>query len=133
VQRRAAPEAERQANRLRGGVCVALAQCHARPSEQLLEPQRVDGRVRQRVSVNGSDDRVLPERGAQTGDVVLESVPRCGRQLLSPQGGDQFVHAHDATAAKCEQCEQRVPLAAADVGCMSVGDDLERAEKANLE
>jgi hypothetical protein len=65
--------------------------------------------------------------------VVLESVPRCGRQLLSPQGVDQLVHAHDASAAEREQREQPMPLAAADLDRISVGDDLEWAENTNLE
>ena len=95
--------------------------------------QRVDGRIHQPVSVSGGNDRALPERGAQTGDMVLESIPRCGRQLLSPQGADQLIHAHDATAAESEQGEQRAPLAAADLRQTPSGDDLERPEKPDLE
>jgi hypothetical protein len=85
LQRRAAPEAECQRNGLRRAARIALTQRNARLAQQFLEPQRVDRRVvHQRVSVIGGDDRLLPERGPQTGDVVLESVPRCGRQLISP-------------------------------------------------
>jgi hypothetical protein len=133
LQRRTAPQAERQRNGLRRVAGIALAQRNTRLCKQLLEARRVDRRIRQRVSVIGSDDRVLPERAAQTGDVVLKSVARCGRQLLSPQGVDQLVHSHDATAAEREQRKQTVPLAAAHLRQTPSGDDLERPEKPDLE
>jgi hypothetical protein len=65
--------------------------------------------------------------------VVLESVARRGRQLLSPQGINEVVHAHHATAAEREQREQAVPFVAADVHRTSADGDLKRPEEPDLE
>jgi hypothetical protein len=64
VQRGTAPQVERQRNRLRPGRSIAFAHGDARLSEQLLEAQGVHGRIHQRVSVVGGDDRLLPEHSA---------------------------------------------------------------------
>jgi hypothetical protein len=85
------------------------------------------------AAVVGSDDRLLPEHGAQACDVVLESIARRGRQLLTPQGFDELVHARDAAAAEREQRKQCMPLAATDLRRTPSGDDLERPEKPDLE
>ena len=115
------------------GTGIARAQCTTRLCEQLLEPQRVDGRVRQRVSIGRRDDRVLAECSAKTSDVVLDGVTRRGRQVVFPQRVDQRVDADDATAAKREQREQTLALAAAHVRRPSAGEDLERAEKPDFQ
>ena len=60
VQRRAAPELQREGNGLGRGSGIARPQCTTRLCEQLLESQRVDGRVGQRVSIGRRDDRVRP-------------------------------------------------------------------------
>ena len=105
----------------------------ARLSEQLLEPQRVDGRVRQRVSVGRGDDRLLAECSPKTSDVVLDGVARRGRQVVSPQRVDQRVDADDATAAKRKQREEALALTAAHVRGPSTGEDLERPEQPDFE
>ena len=103
VQRRAAPELQRERDRLGRGTASPARSALARLAEQLLEPQPVDARVRQRVSVGRRDDRLRAERSPKTSDVVLDSVARCGRQVVSPQRVDQRVDGDDATAAKREQ------------------------------
>ena len=120
-------------NGLGRGTGIARPQCTTRLSEQLLESQRVDGRVGQRVSVGRRDDRVRPECSAKTSDVVLDGVARRGRQVVFPQRVDQRVDADDATAAKRKQRKQALALAAAHVRRPSAGENLERAEKPDFQ
>ena len=84
MQRRAAPERQRDRGGLGRGNGIAGAQRTPRVSEQLLELQRVDGRVRERVSVGRGDDRLLAQCSPKTSDVMLDSVARRGRQVVSP-------------------------------------------------
>ena len=84
MQRRPAPERQRDRGGLGRGTGIAGAQCTPRVPEQLLELQRVDGSVLERVSVGRGDDRVLAQRSPKTGDVMLDSVARGGRQVVSP-------------------------------------------------
>ena len=99
LQRRPAPEGQRRRDRVRRGRDVAVAQRGARLREQLLEPDRVDARVLQRVPVGRADDRLLSECGAQAGDVMVERVPRSGRELLAPQAVDERVDVDHPAAA----------------------------------
>jgi hypothetical protein len=133
VQRRAAPELHRERGRLRRGTCIAGAQCNACLSEQLVESQGVDGRVRQRVAVGRGDDRLLPERSPKTSDVMLNGVARRGRQVVSPQRIDQRVDRDDATATKRKQCEEALALAATHLRRPSTDEDLEWPEKPDFQ
>ena len=120
----AAPEFQRDGSRLCRGTCIARAQCNACLSEQLVEPQGVDGRTRQGVSVGRRDDRLLPKRCPKTSDVMLDGVARRGRQVVSPQRVDQGVDGDNATAAKRKQREESLALPAAHVRSPSIDEDL---------
>ena len=93
----------------------------ARLPEQLLEPQRVHARRGQRVAVGRRDDRLVPERGAQTRHVVLHGVPRRRGQILSPQSVDQLVDVTTRPLPKGEQREQRMRLLPLDGHRASAG------------
>ena len=64
---------------------------------------------------------------------MLDGVARRRRQVVFPQRVDQRVDGDDATAAKREQREQALALAAAHVRRPSAGEDLERAEQPDFE
>ena len=132
LQRRPAPEGQRRRDRVRRGRDVAVAQRGARLREQLLEPDRVHARVLQRVPVGGADDRLLSERGAKAGDVMMERVPRSGRELLAPQAVDERVDVDQPALPEREHRQQRLTLRAADVRGRPARENLERAEKPDL-
>ena len=133
LQRRSAPEGQRRGDGVRRGRGVAVAQRGAGLREQLLEPDRVDACAVQRVPVGRADDRLLAERGAEAGDVVMERVPRSGRELLAPQTVDEPVDVDHPTLPEREHREQSLPLRAAHVRGRSARESLERAEKPDLE
>ena len=133
MQRRAAPELQRGRGGLGRGAGVARMHCTARVSEQHLETQCIDTRVRQHVSVGRGDDRLLAERSAKTSDVMLDGVARRGRQVVPPQRVDQRIDADDATAAKRKQREEALALATAHVRRPSTDDDLDRSEQPDFE
>ena len=132
LQRRPAPEGQRRRDRVRRGRGVAVAQRGARLREQLLEPHRVDARVLQGVPVGRADDRLLSERGAEAGDVMMERVPRSGRELLAPQAVDEPVDVDHAALPEREHRQQRLTLRAAHVRGRPARENLERAEKPDL-
>ena len=132
LKRRPAPEGQRRGGRLRRAGGVAAAQRCARIRQQLLEPNRIDARVRQGVSIRGADDRLLSERGAKTGDVVMERIPWSGRELLSPQAVDERVDVDHLAAPERQHREQRLSLGAAHVRARAPGEDLERAQDPDL-
>ena len=76
LQRRSAPEVERRRHRIGRGTNVLVTQRGARLREQLLEADRVDARLRERVAVGRAGDGLLPERGPEPRDVVVERVAR---------------------------------------------------------
>ena len=133
LQRRAAPERQRRRDRVRRGANVAVAQRGARLREQLLEPHRVHARVLQRVAVGGADDRALAERRAKAGDVMMQRVPRSGRELLPPQAVDERVDVDHPAPPQREHRQQRLALRAADVRERPARDNLERAEKPDFQ
>ena len=132
LQRRAAPEVQRRRDRVRRGPDVAVPQHIARLREQLLELQRVHARVLHRVAVGRADDRSLSERGAKAGDVMVERVPRSGRQLLPPEAVDERVDADHTAVPQREHRQQRLTLRAAHVRGRTVHEHLERAEKPDV-
>ena len=132
LQRRSAPEGKRRRDRVRRCRGVAVAQRGAGLREQLLEPDRVDARALQRVPVGRADDRLLSERGAEAGDVVMERVPRSGRELLAPQTVDEPVDVDYPTLPEREHREQGLTLRAAHVRGRPARENLERAENPDL-
>ena len=133
LQRRSAPEGERRRDRVRRGKDVALPQRGARLREQLLEPDRIHIRALQRVPVGGADDRLLSERGAKAGDVMMERVPRSGRELLPPQAVDERVDVDHPALPEREHRQQGLTLRAAHVRDRPARENLERAEKPDFE
>jgi hypothetical protein len=115
LQRRAAPEGQRRLDGVRRRSDVAVAQRGARLGDQLLEPERVDARVLQGVSIGKRGDRPIPERGTKPCDVVVERVPRSGRELLPPQAVDERVDVDDAAVPQREHREHRLTLRPAHV------------------
>ena len=132
LQRRPAPEGQRRRDRVRRGRDVAVAQRGARLREQLLEPHRIHARVLERVPVGRADDRLLSERGAKAGDVMMERVPRSGRELLAPQAVDERVDVDHAALPEREHRQQGLTLRAAHVRGRPARENLERAEKPDL-
>jgi hypothetical protein len=133
VECRTSPERQRVCRGLGRGTDIAGAQRTPHVSEQLLELQRVDGCVREHVSVGRGDDRLLTERSPHTCDVMLDGVARRGREVVSPQRVDQRLDADDATAAKRKQREEALPLTAAHIRGSSTDEDLERSEQPDFE
>ena len=132
LQRRSAPEGQRRSDSVGRGRDVAVAQRSTGLREQLLEPDRVDARALQRVPVGRADDRPLPERGPEAGDVVMERVPGSGREILAPQTVDQPVDVNHTTLPEREHREQTLALRATHVRERSARESLERAEKPDL-
>jgi len=114
---------------LPSGADVVVAQGAAGLREQLLESQCIHTGTVKRVPVGGADDRVLAERGAQAGDMMMERVSRSGRKLGAPEAVDQHVDADHATVPEREHRQQRLPLRAADIGGRPACEHFERAEK----
>ena len=133
LERRSAPEGERRRDRVGRGRGVAVAQRGARLREQLLEPYGIDARALQRVAVGRAGDRLLSERGAEAGDVMVERVPRSGRELLPPQAVDEPVDVDHTTLPEREHREQSLALRAAHVRRRPARENLERAEQPDLE
>jgi hypothetical protein len=65
--------------------------------------------------------------------VVLHGVAWHRRDLLTPQGVDQHFDRDDATAAQGQQRQQRVPLGAGHLCGSTTDQDLEWAQKPDLE
>ena len=105
----------------------------AGPGQQLLEPQGVHGGTRQRVPVRGGNDRLGSKRGAEPRNVVLDGVARRHRDLRPPQGVDQHLDRDHATAPQGQQRQQRMPLGAGYLCGATTDEDLERAQKPDLE
>ena len=133
LQRGAPAQRQRRRDRRRGRARIALAKRCASLPQQLLELQRVHARLGQRVSVGRPDDRLVAEGGAQTCHMMLYSVPRGRRQVLSPQRADQLVDRHDPPLPKGEQRQQGIALAASHGHRASARRNLERAEDPDLE
>ena len=133
LQRRPAPEGKRRGDRVRRALNVVGPQRGAGLREQLLEPHGIDERVLERVAVGRAGDRLFSERGAEAGDVVMERVPRRGRELLTPEAVDERVDVDHAAVPEREQREQRLTLRAAHVRGRPARDNLERAEQPDLE
>ena len=133
LQRRSAPEGERRRDRVRRGADVALPQRGPRVREQLLEPDRIHIRALQRVSVGGADDRLLSQRGAKAGDVMMERVPRSGRELLPPNAVDECVDADHPALPERKHRQKGSTLRAARVRDRPVRENLERAEKPDFQ
>ena len=112
---------------------VAVPERGARVGEQLLEAQRVDAAVLQRVAVGEAGDRRLAERCAQARDVMVERVARRGRKLLAPQPVDEAVDIDHPAAAERQHGEERLALRAADVRRRPTRDHLEWAEQPDFQ
>ena len=132
LQRRSAPEGKRRRDRVRRGRDVAVAQRGARLREQLLEPYGIDARAFQCVPVGRADDRLLSELGAEAGDVMMERVPRSGRELLPPQTVDQSVDVDNPTLPEREHRQQGLALRATHVRRRPARENLEGAEESDL-
>ena len=63
---------------------------------------------------------------------MMERVPRSGRELLPPQAVDQGVDADHPTLPEREHRQQRLALRAAHVRGRPARENLERAEKPDL-
>ena len=123
---RPAPEGERVGDRVRGSTCITGAERAARSRKQLLELGRVDHRPVERVPVGGEPDRVVAERSAQPGHMVLHGVSRrCGK-IAAPQCLDQRVRRDDATRSQGQARHERLPFRARDVHRLPGDDHLER-------
>ena len=113
---------------------VAVAQRGARLREQLLEPDRIHARALERVPVGRADDRLLTERRAKAGDVMMERVPRSGRKLLPPQAVDRASRRRRSgrcrSASIASSAWRFEPPTSATV---SPASDLERAEQPDIE
>ena len=128
LKRRPAPESQRRRHGIRRGGRVAVAQRGARLGEQLLELDRIDARLLQRVPVRRADDRLRSERGAQARDVVVHRVSRSGREVLPPQRVDELVDRDHAALPERKHRKQGLTLRAGHVRGRPARDDLERAE-----
>ena len=133
LQRRPAPQRRCRRHGVGRGGDVAVAQRRPRLRQQLLEVDRVDARPRDRVSVGRADDRVLPQRSAEAGDVMVQRVPRSRRQLLSPNAVDEGIDRHDPSTPQGEHRQQGLALCAAHVRLPLAHEHLERAENTDLQ
>ena len=132
-QRRPAPEGERLGDRVRGAARIAGAERAARSREQLLELDGIDRRPVERVPVGGEPDRVLAQRPAQPGHMVLHGVSRRCGEIAAPQRLDQRVRRDDATRSQGQARHERLPLGARHVHRRPRDDHLERPQEPNLE
>ena len=64
---------------------------------------------------------------------MVERVPRSGRELLAPQAVDERVDVDHPALPEREHRQQRLALRAADVRGRPARENLERAEKPDLE
>ncbi|HEX8862958.1 MAG TPA: hypothetical protein VGC06_28465 [Actinomycetes bacterium] len=65
--------------------------------------------------------------------MVLEGVARCRGDLRPPQGVDQHLDRDHPTAAQGQQRQQRMPLGAGHLCGATADEDLEWAQKPDLE
>ena len=134
LQRRPAPERQRRRDRVRRGSGRRRRATRRAISASSSSNRTASTRASfERVPVGRADDRRLSERGAKPGDVMMERVPRSGRQLLAPQAVDERVDADHAALPEREHRQQGLTLRAAHVRGRPVRENLERAEKPDLE
>jgi hypothetical protein len=133
VQHRPAPQGERGGDGVRRALDVVRPQRSAGLHEQLFELHGIDARVLQRVAVGRAGDRLLSERRAEPGNVVMERIPRSGRELLAPEAVDERVDVDQAAVRERQQRQKRLTLRAAHVRGRPTRDNLERAEQPDLE
>ena len=132
-QGRPAPKGERLGDRVPGVTGIAGAERAARSCEQLLELDGVDHRPVERVPVGGEPDRVLAQRLAQPGHVVLHGVSRDGGKIAAPQRFDQRVRRDDTTRSQGQARHQRLPFGARHDHWLSRHGHFERPQEPNLE